>query len=152
MPTGVVMLAYIEDYIKDELLISLGVEMMKHFELSEEDFYWGSPLVYLPREDYDLAHMEGKPGFLLDVNLYRSYYGIGYERGYLPLFIQIAEWLEQKLPGCRVLYGHDVNGEGFPFDAAVRVKLLNYYNKVGSQPYMLENEEQAQCLRKLYDE
>ena len=153
MPTGVVVLVYVEEYVKGDMLLSLGSELIKEFDLSEEDFPCGGPLVYLPREDYDLAHKEGEPGFLLDLNLSRSYYGVGYERGDLPLFIGIAEWLERELPGCEVLYGHDGTGEGFPFGFGERAKLMAYHDKVGGEPYYRKDltwEEKAQFW-KLYD-
>ena len=125
------MYVYLEEYHADSVIAELGVELMQQFDLTAEDFPVGGPLLYLPREDYDLAHVEGKPGFLLDVNLYRNYYYAGYERGDLPLFVGIAECLEQKLPGCRVFYGEDCSGEGYPFDAPMRNALIVYREAVG---------------------
>ena len=131
MSVSAVMYVYLEEYHADSVIAELGVELMQQFDLTAEDFPVGGPLLYLPREDYDLAHVEGKPGFLLDVNLYRNYYYAGYERGDLPLFVGIAEWLEQKLPGCRVFYGEDCSGEGYPFDAPMRNALIAYREAVG---------------------
>ena len=121
MPTSAVMYVYIEEYHADSFIAELGAELMQQFDLTSEDFPGGGPLIYLPREDYDLAHVEGKPGYLLDVNLYRNYYYVGYERGDLLLFVGIAEWLEQKLPSCRVFYGADSTGQVISFDAPVRM-------------------------------
>ena len=131
MSVSAVIYVYLEEYCADSLIAELGVELMQQFDLTAEDFPVGGPLLYLPREDYDLAHVEGKPGFLLDVNLYRNYYYAGYERGDLPLFAGIAECLEQKLPGCRVFYGEDCSGEGYPFDAPMRNALIAYREAVG---------------------
>ena len=131
MSVSAVMYVYLEEYCADSLIAELGVELMRQFELTAEDFHAGGPLLYLPREDYDLAHVEGQSGFLLDLNIRGPYYGVGYERGNLRLFVGIAEWLEQKLPGCRVLYGEDCSGEGYPFDAPMRNALIVYRESVG---------------------
>ena len=135
MPTSAVMFVYIEEYQTDSLVAELGSELMRQFDLTGEDFPAGGPLLCLPREDYDLAHVEGKPGFLLDVNLYRNYYYVGYERGDLPLFVGIAEWLEKKLSGCHVFYGADSTGQVVLFDAPVRDTLMAYHNAVGWDIY-----------------
>ena len=129
------MYVYIEEYHADSVIAELGLELMQAFDLTDEDFPGGGPLLYLPREDYDLAHVEGEPGFLLDVNLYRNYYYVGYERGDLPLFVGIADWLEQKLPSCRVFYGADSTGQVISFDAPVRTALMTYHNAVGWDIY-----------------
>ena len=131
MPLAAVMYVYLEEHCADSLVAELGAELMRQFGLDDEEFHAGGPLLYLPREDYDLGHVVGEPGFLLDLNIRGSYYGVGYERGDLPLFVGIAEWLEQKLPGCRVLYGEDCSGEGFPFDELLRVALMEYRRNVG---------------------
>ena len=135
MPLAAVMYVYLEEYRTDSLVAGLGAELMRQFGLDDENFHAGGPLLYLPREDYDLAQAEGERGFLLSVNLYRDYYYVGYERGDLPLFVGIAEWLEQKLPGCRVLYGADTTGDVILFDAPVRGVLMAYYNVVGWDLY-----------------
>ena len=131
MPLAAVMYAYLEEYCADSLIAELGVELMRQFELTAEDFHAGGPLLYLPFEDYDLGHVVGEPGYLLNMNIRGSYYGVGYERGDLPLFAGIAECLEQKLPGCRVFYGEDCSGEGYPFDAPMRNALIVYREAVG---------------------
>lgn len=125
------MYVHMEEYRADSFIADLGVELIQQFELTAEDFHAGGPLLYLPREDYDLAHIEGKPGFLLDMNIRGSYYGVGYERGDLRLFVGIAEWLEQNLPGCHVFYGEDCSGEGYPFDEPLRGALIAYREAVG---------------------
>lgn len=45
------------------------------------------------------------------VHLWTCYYGEGYERGDLPLILNLARWFRSKLPGCWVFYGGD-SGEG----------------------------------------
>jgi|GEM_PF-1726039 len=154
MPTAAVMYVYLEEYYADSVIAELGVELMQQFDLTAEDFPVGGPLLYLPREDYDLAHVEGKPGFLLDVNLYRNYYYAGYERGDLPLFAGIAECLEQKLPGCRVFYGADTTGDMISFDASVREILMAYHNVVGWDIYFRTDlsPEQENEIRALHSQ
>lgn len=154
MSVSAVMYVYLEEYHADSVIAELGVELMQQFDLTAEDFPVGGPLLYLPREDYDLAHVEGKPGFLLDVNLYRNYYYAGYERGDLPLFVGIAEWLEQKLLGCRVFYGADTTGDVISFDASVREILMAYHNAVGWDIYFRTDlsREQKDEIRALHSE
>ena len=153
MPVSAVIYVYIEEYRPDSLVAELGVELMRQFDLTEDDFPCGGPLLYLPREDYDLAGIVGSPGFLIDVNLYRDYYYAGYERGDLPLFVEIAEWLEQKLPGCRVFYGADSTGEVILFDAPVREILTDYYNAVGDVYFRKDlSREQKDEIRALHSE
>ena len=151
MPTSAVMFVYMEEYQSDSLMAELGTELMRKFELTNEDFHRGGPLLYLPREDYDLAQMEGKLGFLLNVNIATEYYGVGYERGHLPLLVSIAEWLEQRLPGCRVLYGEDSSGEGYPFDEPMRTALMEYRSSIGDLYFRKDlSREQGNEIRALY--
>ncbi len=152
MPLAAVMYVYITEYHADGVMAELGVDLMRQFDLNDEDFHSGGPLLYLPREDYDLAHVVGEPGFLLKLNTCEEYYGVGYERGHLPLFVGIAEWLEQKLPGCRVFYGEDSSGEGYPFDGPLRAAMMEYRRNVGTNLYFRKDlsREQAAELRALH--
>ena len=151
MPLAAVMYVYLEEYRPDSLVAALGEELMQQLDLTGEDFHRGGPLLYLPREDHDYAHVVGEPGFLLDLNIRGPYYGVGYERGNLPRFVGIAEWLEQKLPGCRVFYGEDCSGEGFPFEEPLRVALLEYRRNVGDVYFRKDlSREQADEIRARY--
>jgi hypothetical protein len=50
------------------------------------------------------------------------------KRGNIELFIKCAEWLERRLPGCLVYYGHDVDDENLRlFDKPARDELLRHY-------------------------
>jgi hypothetical protein len=72
----------------------------------------------------------------LDVGLTLSYYGKGYERGDPEHFVRIAEWLERRIPDCEVWYGHDSDDESIePFGPAERTALLEYFRRVGHEPY-----------------
>ncbi len=153
MPLDIVMYVYMDKYRQEADLIRLGDELITRFDLCREDFGSGGPLTYLPREDYDLAHVESEPGFLLDLNMRANYYFVGYERGDAKLIIQVAEWLEEKLPDCKVYYGEDSSGIGRPFGQLARAKLMDYYNKVGHEPYHNRSltEEQTKALHGLYE-
>ena len=150
MPVAAVMYVYIEEYRADSLVAELGADLIRQFDL-DDDFYRGGPLVYLPREDYDRAHIVGEPGYLLNLNIRGPYYNVGYERGDLTLFVSIAEWLEQKMPGCRVLYGEDSSGEGYPFDEPMRTALMKYRRNIGDLYFRkdLSREQEAE-LRALH--
>lgn len=72
----------------------------------------------------------------IEVHTWHRYYGVGYERGDLPTYIGIAEWLERRIPGCAVFYGGDSSGIcAEPFDAASRAALMDHFAKVGHKPY-----------------
>ena len=49
-------------------------------------------------------------GALVLVRVYTRYYGVGYERGDLLFLCALAEWVEQNIQGCEVLYGGDSSG------------------------------------------
>ena len=90
----------------------------------------------------------------LEVNLGDSYYGPGYERGYLPGFIEHAEWFETNISESRVWYVNDCSQAAMIFDTRAREILLEYYQKIGHEPYHIKLEERAQwkpaqeaCLR-----
>ena len=85
MPVAAVMYVYIEDYRPDTVIAELAAELMQQFDLTDEDFPGGGPLVYMPREDYDLAHVVGElkrfRGFLLNCEPSRQpIIALGYER------------------------------------------------------------------------
>ncbi|WP_020476064.1 hypothetical protein [Zavarzinella formosa] len=72
-----------------------------------------------------------------EANLAKSYYGLGYERGDLPLFLRCAEWLEAAVPRGEVWHGNDSTDESVcPFGAEARAELLAYYERVGHEPYV----------------
>lgn len=65
--------------------------------------------------------------WLLDVNLWSRYYGIGYERGDILIICAIAEWCEANIPGCEVWYGGDSSGVvAKPFPEAERARLRRH--------------------------
>jgi hypothetical protein len=73
---------------------------------------------------------------ILDVSLTGRYYGIGYERGNLPDYIMLAEFLEARIPNVTILYGGDSSGVlAKPFDKETRKELFNHFVKYGHSPY-----------------
>jgi hypothetical protein len=65
--------------------------------------------------------------WLLDVNLWSRYYGIGYERGDILTICAVAEWCEANIPNCEVWYGGDSSGVvAKPFPEAERAKLRKH--------------------------
>jgi len=74
-------------------------------------------------------------GTLVNVHLASRYYGCeGYERGDLPLIINVARFLEETIPGASIWYGGDsVCME--PFGAEVREQYWRHFVEVGSEPY-----------------
>lgn len=73
---------------------------------------------------------------LIEVSTVSRYYGIGYERGPLMDFINIAEWLEFNLPkGSQIYYGGDSSDEVELFDKKHRKELFNHFAEHGHSPY-----------------
>ena len=94
--------------------------------------YPGIPLQYEEMPDF----LPDPSAYWYEANLCQPYYGPGYERGDLPLFVRCAEWLESAVPGAKVWYGNDCTDESIrPFGPVERAQLLEYYNRVGHEPY-----------------
>jgi hypothetical protein len=86
----------------------------------------------------------------IDLPLY-THYGPGYERGDIAEFVLHAEWLEANIPNSRVWYATDCGHAAMIFDISARQILLEYYGKVGSEPYYDKtNKEQWTELRTKY--
>jgi hypothetical protein len=108
-------------------LDSARARFMADHSLDEDDFRRRRPLVFVQAAGL---------GEVLDVNFWGPYYGRGYERGELALYVQFAEWLEKEFPGCKVWYGNDVEDDSFwPFGPAEREVQLKYFREVGHEPY-----------------
>jgi hypothetical protein len=59
------------------------------------------------------------------VNLWRAYFSPEYSRGDIATIVRCAEWLEARLSGYRMWYGHDVDdGNLAPFPPERRQALL----------------------------
>jgi hypothetical protein len=142
---------------------SLGIELVKTPELSLdpcEDFFGGGPIVTITPEDLEcyLSYFKTPyeayihSGLWLNLNLYKDYFGVGYERGDMPEFVRIAEWLEGRLEGCDVFYGEDCNSVVHPFTQGVRSKLLIYYQKTFGLNYRSDDPAVRAKLQKARDE
>lgn len=93
-----------------------------------------APWVPLQPEAYPEC-LPGPHAYWYEANLAKSYYGPGYERGDLPLFVRCAEWLD-GVPGGAVWYGNDCSDESVrPFGPEAREELLAYYHRVGHEPF-----------------
>jgi len=72
----------------------------------------------------------------IEVHLAGRYYGPGYERGNLPKYISIANWLEVRIPNSSIFYGGDSSGIcAEPFDAKGRAKMWAHFCQYGHRPY-----------------
>lgn len=72
----------------------------------------------------------------IEVHLRTRYYGMGYERGNLPLILGVADWLERNIRHARILYGGDSSGViAAPLTSAHRELLLAHFCSVGHVPY-----------------
>jgi hypothetical protein len=71
----------------------------------------------------------------LDVGIECPTYDEGYERGDPLLFVRVAEWLEKRIPGCEIWYGHDADDDSVqPFTTSRREAMLAHFRKVGHNP------------------
>lgn len=128
MPTAVKMYVKLPTLPATEELDSLRSEFMQAMDLTAEDFYVSGPLIVVPIEDHKYMPEKDAHATWLEVNLWRAYYGPGYERGNPELFVICSEWLEQRVPGAAVYYGHDVDDENVTlFDPEARENLLQQF-------------------------
>ena len=105
---------------------------MRAMALTAEDFHVSGPLQVVPEADQQYMPIKDPHRVWLDVNLWKPYYSPDYERGNPELFVKCAEWLEQRLPGCEIFYGHDVGEENLIlFDGPAKRKLLANYSQSG---------------------
>lgn len=78
------------------------------------------------------SHNENERADLYELSVGTRYYGPGYERGDILGLCSIAEWLEQNIPGCLILYGSDHSDAWETFDEAKRKKLkAHLYSQSG---------------------
>ena len=136
MPVGAKIFAHLPGTLSDTDLAGLRKEFPQEVGMNVDEFYQKGPLIIIPDEDRRYIPGDDGRGTWINVNLLKAYYGSGYERGDLKLFVRIAEWLERNLPGSEVHYGHDVGDEHLSrFDKGARDELLAYYERVGHAPY-----------------
>lgn len=112
----------------------------KRFFGIRPDQGWGDPRHHLVI--IDEYHQDGPSIFpdegetFIRVYLWTQYYGPEYERGDLPLIINVARWLEEKIPSAEVWYGGDSSGVlAKPFGVAEREGLWKHFIAVGHAPY-----------------
>lgn len=130
MPMGGLLYLRVPDALSETALADLRARFVSELGLNIDDDL-------LPLE------LEADPRFLPDptshwyeADLGMPYYGRGYERGDLPLFVRCAEWLEAAVPDGEVWYGDDCTEESIrPFGPESRAELLVYYEQVGHEPY-----------------
>lgn len=72
---------------------------------------------------------------VLKINTTNRYYGPGYERGPVLDFINLAGWLDERLPGCQVWYGPDHDDAPRPFTNEERRALWDHFVEHGHHPY-----------------
>lgn len=71
-----------------------------------------------------------------DIPTLHRYYGIGYERGPILTFINIAEWLEACVPELKdIYYGGDSSEHIGLFNKPERDIIKAHFYKVGHLPY-----------------
>lgn len=120
--------------LPDAALADLRTRFMADLGLSPDDDLM-APWVPLVLAAYPEC-LPGPTAHWYEANLAHAYYGPGSERGYLPLFVRCAEWLEAAAPGGTVWYGDDESDESVrPFGPAAREELRAYFERVGHEPY-----------------
>lgn len=141
-----VLVVQVHDWVSDAELSEARAALLRDLNLTAEDFYWDAPLFRVLDEvrSPDIKQTDGTieaairlypQDTWIDTRILHAYYGPGYERGYFPLFVQTAEWLEARFSNCQVWYGEDSSGIVKPFGAAARAELGQYYEEVGGTPY-----------------
>ena len=67
----------------------------------------------------------------LELQLWGRYYGRDYERGTLPPYVAIAEWLERNIPGSTIWFGGDSVAIRL-FDKEERDALMKHWKAYGN--------------------
>jgi hypothetical protein len=106
-----------------------GSAFKYHLSIGYKDKIWHKPIekIEVYEQDGDDIIPATNETFL---RVYPSgrYYGIGYERGPIMTYIQMAEFLERLIPNCEVWYGGDSSGACAElFDKTKREKLINHF-------------------------
>jgi hypothetical protein len=157
MPVGAIVLARVRHTLEESALQSLRERLVTDLSLDlEEHFYCNGPLIIVKNQNEGPIPTKAANDVRdcwINVNFNWAYYGPGYERGDLELFVICAEWLETQLPGSEIWYGHDVEDDNLHlFAQATRDKFMAYYRQVGSEPYFEKNDERKTQLRALWRE
>src|SRR5215204_6552309 len=125
MPTNVVILARLERDISESELQQLRMRLLSELFFEADDFYIEGPLLRVTQREFEFVPEADRDAVWLSLNLWRKYYGPGYERGNIQKFVEVAEWLNQVLLGCELYYGNDATPEDLqPFDRDRRTSLL----------------------------
>ena len=133
MPVRGLLYLRLAEPLTDAALDDLRARFVAELGLDPDDDLM-APWVPLEVEAYP-QYLPGPPAYWYEANLAMPYYGPGYERGHLPLFVRCAEWLE-GVPGGTAWYGNDCSDESVrPFGPEAREELLAYYERVGHEPY-----------------
>lgn len=85
--------------------------------------------------DYELE-MPDDACTVLTVHIASRYYGENYERGNLPLILNLARWFRSKLPGCTVFYGGDTTDYLSPLTLAREDQLWAHFVEHQHFPYI----------------
>lgn len=133
MATGVVILINTKKKISEEELEMLRDKFLKDMGLTSDDFFdfpTSRPLLKVTNKDYEIIPPNESEYDWFDVNFYRAYYEVGYERGDIELYVKCAKWFEENIQNCEVYYGNDVNGNSLVlFNKDYRERLLEHFHR-----------------------
>lgn len=120
--------------VSRELCAGFGAD---RFMIQRETKYGDSHHAISPRRKYD--DDDELAGFVatdLVVHLFQRYYGPGYERGDLPFLLAVMQFLKDKWPQAKVLYGGD-SGESVEemTEEAMRA-LWDHFVEYQHRPYV----------------
>lgn len=134
MPARGLLYLRLAEALSDAALDDLRTRFVSDLDLNPSDDLMAP---WIPLQPFEYSHfLPGPPAYWYEANLVESYFGPGYERGYLPQFVRCAEWLEAAAPSGEVWYGDDVSDESVrPFSLVARAELRAYYEQVGHDPF-----------------
>ncbi len=108
MPTGAVLLAELPRPLEDAKLARLRGDLAAELHLDRDDVHIEGPLrVVRSRADGPMPMSGDERNTWVEVNLWRAYFSPEYPRGDIATIVRCADWLEARLPGCRMWYGVD---------------------------------------------
>lgn len=108
-----------------------------HFMVNREGKY-GAPhhALTMPLPEYFDLSVPADTKTTFRVQLFGRYYGPGYERGNLPLYLNIKRWFQTVLPGCTVFYGGDTSYYLDPLTDEAEEELWRHFAEVQHLPYV----------------
>jgi hypothetical protein len=122
------MFALVEGEVPNEA-VAVWDQILKQKFAPDRELRWNWYGAAVTNSDYEWgAELPGEVGHtIIKIGMdAMRYYGRGYERGDIEHIIEIAEFVEQLIPGAKIFYGSDCGEFPETFGAEERAAILEY--------------------------